>query len=105
MVHIWSARALLVIASLDISPPGLTRQAVWRTCQSDAGYKAPPAPFSRALRLGTGHSIPERMYARVLGQLDFELSLPGASAGRKRSVEGKVVSVAVEAGARKHCPH
>jgi hypothetical protein len=41
----------------------------------------------------------------VLGQLDFELSRPCASAGRKRSVEGKVDSVAVEAGAMKHCQH
>jgi hypothetical protein len=45
------------------------------------------------------------MYAPVLGQLDFELSRPRASAGRKRSVEGKVDSVAVEAGAMKHCQH
>lgn len=43
--------------------------------------------------------------ARVLGHLDFELSRPCASIGQKRSVEGKVDCVAVEAGAMKHCQH
>jgi hypothetical protein len=43
--------------------------------------------------------------ARILGQLDFELSPPCASTGRKRSVEGKVDCVAVEAGAMMHCQH
>ena len=40
-----------------------------------------------------------------LGQFDFELSRLCASTGRKRSVEGKVDCVAVEAGAMKHCQH
>jgi hypothetical protein len=44
------------------------------------------------------------MYARVLGQLDFELSRLCTSAGRKKSVDGKVDSVAVK-GAIKHCQH
>src|SRR5205085_9361962 len=32
MVHIRRAPALIVIASPDISPPGLLGKAVWRTC-------------------------------------------------------------------------
>jgi hypothetical protein len=66
------------------------------------GHLAQKETASRFKEIGPMAMGPNTIHG---GQLDFNLSRPCASTGRKRSVEGKVDCVAIEAGAMKHCQH